>query len=262
MQASPFQTTVSRHANYGHLQLAPRSDAADLPADPALASFQLAQALLAQAIQSGKLEKPYVDVDSRHRGSALNYDLYDIKGASVLIQSRHTTCTKWGNSPKKDYLLLRKMGRGVTVIDMNESKPVIVKLAKASDGLGDVIDALSGKKPIKIRPNLSAPRIGYKIVKVNEAGDYVSVWDDSPWPIGRQRTQAATSNHSGGFYYFRTLDECLTVHAKRGVFGDYHDGDERFVIIECEAAGAEYEHDSGKRCVTRLKPLAAVCSLL
>jgi len=74
-----------------------------------------ARTLLARAIEAGNLDASYVDIDRKHRGSALNYDLYDAKDGIALYQQRHTVCTKFGNSPAKDYFLVRRTGRKVSV---------------------------------------------------------------------------------------------------------------------------------------------------
>jgi len=87
-------------------------------------------------------------VDRKHRGSALNYDIYDYARGVVLIQQRLTTCTKYGNSPKKDYfLLIRSNGR----IFKKEApkKMAIVKLAKKDPEPGEIIKHIIGATTAK-----------------------------------------------------------------------------------------------------------------
>ena len=113
-----------------------------------------ARALLARAISDGHLDASYVDVDHKHRGSALNYELYDAKEGIALYQQRHTVCTKYGNSPTKKYFFVRRTGRKVSVEQLDaKAKAHVVKLAKASRNLGEVIDTLTGKAkhPLKAK---------------------------------------------------------------------------------------------------------------
>lgn len=98
--------------------------------------------LLALAIKTRKVEHPYVDVDRKHRGWALSYDVYDVRGKTAIIQRRLTKCTKYGNSPTKSYLLLEKVGNGVRVTDIDQYKARIVKMAKAQRELGGVVEII------------------------------------------------------------------------------------------------------------------------
>lgn len=139
MQAS---TTPVNRNEYGALKQMP----------PELHS--IAQELLSQAISAKKLTAPYNDMKrhSRHGylGRCLNYDYYDVTESSVLIQQRETERTKYGFSPRKNYFIIRRCGRGVTVIEA--PKPTVVKLAKISTGFGQVIQTITGKakNPLKL----------------------------------------------------------------------------------------------------------------
>lgn len=112
---------------------------------------QQALDLLSTAITSGKLVAPYVGVDKRHKGSALNYDLYDIALGSrgqvvaALFQQRYTVCTKYGNSPSKEYVLIRRQ-RGKTVqIQMLDDtlKRQVMRRARQAKVSGEVIEVVS-----------------------------------------------------------------------------------------------------------------------
>jgi hypothetical protein len=113
--------------------------------------YNKARLIILLAIKNKKLKNEYVDVDRRHRGEALNYSVYDIRSSTVIIQRRFTICTKYGNSPTKDYILLQKCGNGIMVKDINDFKPHIVKLSKSGYKLGKIIDFVKGKEHIKIR---------------------------------------------------------------------------------------------------------------
>lgn len=107
----------------------------------------VARELLAKAIAAKKLKAPYLDMELHRRygylGQCLNYDFYDVSASSVLVQRRETERTKYGSSPRKDYYIIRRCGRGVSVIPA--PKAVVVKLAKASSSLGEVIRTLVEK---------------------------------------------------------------------------------------------------------------------
>ncbi len=101
--------------------------------------------ILTLAIKQGQLEPEYMDIDSKHRGSALNYSVYDFMRGAVLVQKRETTCTKYGNSPKKSYWLLIRQGRKVIVYEAPK-KGAIVRKAKKSSNSGEVVRHILGKK--------------------------------------------------------------------------------------------------------------------
>ena len=81
--------------------------------------------LLHEAISKEYLNEPYVNVDKKHRGSALSYDLYDVSRNEILIQRRYTVCTKYGNSPTKNYFVIRRHGRTIQVLRVtDDAKPL------------------------------------------------------------------------------------------------------------------------------------------
>lgn len=91
--------------------------------------------LIALAIKTKKLDVESADFDRRGRGSALNYDIYDISksGGTAVIQRRVTTVSKYGQSPHKDYYLIQKKGRGIIVTDLDDIKHLVVRKAKKLD---------------------------------------------------------------------------------------------------------------------------------
>lgn len=221
----------------------------------------LAVEIILSAIRTGKLDDEYVDVDRHHRGTALNYDLYDLIGATVVIQRRFTRCTKHGNSPTKDYFLVQTCGKGVIVKDINKYKPSIVKLAKSKLKLGAIVDLVKGKpegkQQCKIKTSMHRKSIGYKAVCKNAEGNLISVWDGSDWSIGKTRTEAATSNHSGGYYFFATLAQCVAMAKDQAIFGEAREHKD-LVFIEVEVAGNIFQYDNGKLCASRMKPLRII----
>lgn len=114
---------------------------------------ETATSLLKLAIAANKLEAPYHDM-TRHKrhgfiGSCLNYDVYDVTKSCVLIQQRQTKRTKYGSTPTKNYFLIRRCGRGVTVLPA--PKATVMKLAKLSSKLGEVIELISKQAKAKRR---------------------------------------------------------------------------------------------------------------
>jgi hypothetical protein len=126
--------------NYGALTVLPE------------AARATASTLLTTAINCKKLQAEYINgKNTRHGwlGTALNYDFYDVKDAAVLVQQRITERTKYGVSPRKEYFIIRRRGKGVTVSEASKAR--VAKLAKVSRTLGDIIDTLEGrsKRPLK-----------------------------------------------------------------------------------------------------------------
>lgn len=216
--------------------------------------------LLKRAIKAGLLGAPYVEVDRKHRGSALNYALYDAKDGIALYQSRYTVCTKYGNSPTKDYFLLRRKGRGVEIEWLGGSeKARVVKLSRVATTLGEVINTLTGaaKRPLKAKV-ARAVRMAYKIVEARD-GTYYSVYEpELEWALGKIRIEASTPDHTGGYYVFADSATALRVLERNKVFDDAWQRGKRLALLKCEVAGKVHEHDNGKLCVSRVKPVQVV----
>lgn len=239
-------------------------------ADRAL--YAAAAALVERAAQAGKLPTAYDNMEwgrsgkarGKRIGDARRHEIYDIgQGAgTVLVCVRSTEGTRYGQkTTDKTYYLVARHGRGLRVTEAN--KAVAAKAAKAAgDQLGIAIAVCQGKRPAPA-PKCMAPRSGYKIVR-REGERFVSVWDDSEWAIGKTRTEAATEDHSGGYYYYATLEEALAQAVERQAFGDarqYHN----LSIVEVVSTGREVAHPTEgavKRCATRIKPVREVCVVL
>lgn len=244
-----MKNTVKRDANFGQLVSATNDT-----------HLKAARRLLELAIKAALLDAPYVDVDRKHRGAALNYDLYDAKDGVALFQRRYTVCTKYGNSPSKDYCLLRRKGRGVELEWLGGSeKARVVKLSRVATTLGEVINTLTGvaKRPLKAKVARQV-RMAYKIVESRD-GTYYSVYEpDLEWALGKTRIEASTPNHTGGYYVFADRATALHVLARNEVFSDAWQRGKRLALLECEVAGKVHEHDNGKLCVSRVKPVQLV----
>jgi len=201
------------------------------------------------------------DRKGRWDGSALHHELYDINPAATkaLLCCREVEGSKYGvKTLSKTYYLIAKCGKGVKVAEAQ--KAVAAKAAKSSGQvIGYAIEVIEGKSRLKVKGQ--EHRHGYKALTLDESGNPVSVWDGSPWPLGKTRTEKATDDHTGGFYYYRSLDEVLSAAHQNNIFGDASEH-QSLVIARVEVSGNEIGPCStGKRCVTRIKPLEIIASV-
>lgn len=254
-------TTLSRDT-YGSLY----QSAATADQDRAL--YLGAMRLVAQAAAGKKIPAAFDSMEwgrsGRERGKkigdARHHEIYDINpdGRIVLVCVRDVSGDRYGQKTTgKMYFLVRAHGNGVRVTEAN--KALAAKAAKANgNSLGAAIEIVCGKSTYKAPAN--KVRTGYKMVERAESGDLVSVWDKSPWPIGKTRTEAATENHRGGFYYYTTIEEAIEAAAANDTFGDAHQH-RRLVVVEVEASGRHFAHDGKvavKLCASRIRPVREV----
>lgn len=179
----------------------------------------------------------------------------------MLVCVRETEGTRYGvKTLSKSYFLIAKRGRGITVSGAN--KAVVAKAAKScGNTIGGAIIIVSGRG--RLPTPMAEKRAGYKLVQKEDDG-LVSVWDGSPWPLGKTRTERATPDHEGGFYYYASLDEALEAAAHNEVFGSAREH-KKLVVIEVEASGNHYKHEGRygtKLCATRIKPIREVAMTL
>ncbi len=252
-------TTTLTRSPYGELVTTSTTTSEDRAAR--LAAYNL----VAQAANSGKIPTSFDGMEwgtsgkerGKRIGEARNHEVYDFTASAVLVCVRSVEGTRYGQkTTDKTYFLVQRCGRGVKVAPA--SKAVAAKAAKASGAeLGMAIAVCQGKRPAPA-PKCLAPRTGFKIVR-REGSEFVSVWDDSTWAIGKTRIEAATPDHDGGFYFYSSLDDAISQAVTRKTFGDargYHD----LSILEVEASGREF--GDVKRCATRVRPLREVCAIL
>jgi hypothetical protein len=129
-----------------------------------LAYLETAKALIADAIKSNKLGAEFVEGNAK-RGTSLNYDVYDVKGSTALIQRRDTSWDKYGAHPIKSYYLIRRVGRGV-VVEIVENKATVNKAAKNSDTLGEAIAKAKVAKSVEAQIVEQFPALDVKKVSV------------------------------------------------------------------------------------------------
>jgi hypothetical protein len=236
------------------------------PSDDQQKTVDAARKLVAMAASRGKLPSAYDDIawdkKGRANGNALRHEIYDISPDTnrVLVCVRESEGSKYGvRTTSKTYFVVAKHGRGVRVLAAN--KAVAAKAAKSAKTLGDAILVALGKMKCPIKRG--AVRIGYKLLKRN-GEHFASVWDGSEWKLGVSRIESATADHTGGYYYYATLDECLQAAACNDVFGDARRHNQ-LAIVEVEASGNHYGHESEaglKLCATKIKPIREIASTL
>lgn len=222
-----------------------------------------AQVLARQAAASKRIPAAFDNMEwerinsrigSKRIGDALHHEIYDVSpdGRKALVCCREVEGTRYGiKTVSKTYYALTKHGRGVRVSEAN--KAIAAKAAKGSGELGQAIEVCEGRAKLAV---VTKPRGGYKLVERNEAGELVSVWDDSPWALGVTRTEAATDDHTGGYYYYKTEVEAICAAWNNEVFGTARNHC-NLVLIEVCVSGKEYRHGA-KRCVSSMTPVRVV----
>lgn len=199
-----------------------------------------------------------------HRiGEARHHEVYDVnpEGTRALVCVRGVEGTKYGvRTVSKEYFVIARHGRGVRVLAAN--KAVAAKAAKvAGAALGKAIEIALGKAKLSVKA--TEIRTGYKLLERTEAG-FVSVWDGSEWEIGKARIEAASDDHTGGFYYYASFEEALLAARANDVFGPARDHG-RLAVVEVEASGRHYCHRAAfgvKLCATKVRPVREVASTL
>lgn len=246
------------HDNYGVLVLSKNTNEEDR------ALLVSAKALIGLAEKGKKIPKRFDDMywgtsgkeRGKYIGDALRYDINDISpnGRAVLMCCRTVEGDRYGQKTiDKEYFLIRVHGKHVRVISAN--KALAGKAAKSAEELGDAISVVTGKT--KYIAPANRVRKGYKFVTRNEAGKLVSVWDGSSWALGKTRTEAATENHRGGFYYYKSIEKALSGAENNETFG-YARSHNNLVLLEVEVSGRQFEHANEKLCATRIKPIREV----
>jgi hypothetical protein len=205
------------------------------------------------------------DHKRRADGEALHHELYDFAAGKVLVCLRRSQGNgKYGvSTTSKQYIILTRSNGKISVIEADKNRAA--KLAKSDLPAGGVIAALTGAKPAKIKTAArTKTQTGYKLLTRNEAGELVSVWDGSAWPLKQTRCERATKDHNGGFYYYASLQECLDAAWNNDTFGDCRDH-KNLIVAQVKADGLHYEHRAAygtKLCATRITPLKVVAMTL
>lgn len=230
--------------------------------------FIAARKMVRVAEEKGKIPASFDDMSwgtsGRERGHRIGFarfsEIYDFTASAVLVCSREVEGTKYGQkTTSKTYFLIRRHGAGLRVTEA--SKALAAKAAKASGStLGEAIAVVLGKKSYTAPAN-AEKRLGYKVVAQSGEG-LESVFDGSSWEIGKTRTERATPDHEGGYYYYADIETAVENTAKNVTFKEAWRAGKRLVVVEVEASGRHFRHDSGKLCASRVKPLREVAALI
>jgi len=66
-----------------------------------------------------------------------------------------------------------------------------------------------GKLKSEYKRGASKAKTAYKIVKVDANGNFLSLYDDSPWEIDAERCEKARDDHRGGFYAYSNREDLM-----------------------------------------------------
>lgn len=213
------------------------------------------QIIVHNAINLGIIPPEYCTIDRKHRGSARSYAIYDRAKNEILVQRRDTTCTRYGNSPRKSYLALTvNLDGTISYENFDKYKAKIVKLAKSVQELGDVLAVLRNEKQIKIRTKINQVHIVYKAVALVD-NKYLSIYDGkTEYIIGKEMTQAARANHCGGFYTYPTIEDAKNCN----VPNNSALLNEKRVVLKLSATGQSVYYGNGKTAYTKVIPIECV----
>jgi len=222
--------------------------------------------LIKLAVNRKKIPAAYDSItwDKKRRadGYATHHGIYDISADArhLLLCVRETEGTRYGvKTTAKNYYIISTHGQGVRVVEAPKAKAA--KAAKQAINPGDAIAVCQGKKKLQATPGATCAEVCYKIV-AQQADTFISVYDDSPWPIGKARRQRATADHSGGFYVFTTISDALTAWEERIAFADEWLHHDHYALLACECTGRYYLHDNKKMCITNVKPIEVIAGLI
>jgi hypothetical protein len=213
--------------------------------------------LLDAAVKADRLPEPYI-WSGKNEFECLNLDVYDVllsrkRVIGIVVQAR----TFWKHVRKgytrsgKDYYLLTRVGRKITVTDID--KATCAKRAKNTTALGQLVNHYLGAATVACKTPDTPVMTAYKVLAKTAEGRLVSAFDGSEYKVGKWRSEAARPDHEGGFYYY--LDKPLAVSATKrgGTFAASVAAGKSLVLCEVEIAGREIEYSSGKWAASRLR---------
>lgn len=217
-----------------------------------------ADQIIARAQRAKLLPSEYADFDSHGRGDCLNIDLYGYVPGLVLVQVRRTTVSKWGTSPRKQYIVTD----GVRAVEVSKNK--IRRAAEQVSDLDAPMRAIKSELPAEWQAKIGEPlklqnhvarTTAYKIV-VRDGNKLVSAYDGvTEYKLGKQLKQKARPDHEGGFYAYADVQQ-LREHPEKILNEDWIRG-KTLVILECECAGTPV-HYGQKQAYSMITPRAIV----
>lgn len=188
-------------------------------------------------------------------GSALHHELYDMAKNAAIVSIRRTEGTRYGvKTLSKTYMLIERKNRKITAVEITIP---VAKYAKMKIlHFGNIIAVAQGKKKITLLNATHQVHHGYKAVRRSDDGSLVSVWDASPWEIGKTRIEAARDDHSGGLYYYQDINAMLEAAKSNAIFAESMQHS-RLVILEVEASGVHIQYGK-KLAATRITPIKEI----
>lgn len=255
------RVTIERDS-YGAICLLSNQAAASRPRTE-VDGWDSAWALIGEAAKKKIIIDDYDTIEfdrkGRANGSALHHELYDMSKNAAIVCIRRTEGSRYGVATKsKTYMLIERKNRKITAVEI---KVPVAKYAKMDIvHFGDIIKVARGEKTIKLIVDQAPPRFGYKAVKVDNNGHYVSVWDGSPWEIGKTRIEKARADHNGGLYYYTDIQSLIAAAQTNSIFAE-HMQHNRLAILEVEASGNHIQYGA-KLAATRIKPLRQIGSII
>lgn len=195
------------------------------------------------------------DKKGRAEGDALHHELYDFGKNVAIICIRRTEGSRYGvRTLSKTYMLIERKNRKITA---TEIKIPVAKYAKMDIiHFGDIIAVAQGKKKITLMNATHEIHRGYKAVRRAEDGTLISVWDGSPWEIGKTRIEAARDEHNSGLYYYQDINAMLEAVKSNSIFGADKPHN-HLVILEVEASGVHIQYGA-KLAATRITPIKEI----
>jgi len=117
------------------------------------------------------------------------------------------------------------------------------------------------KSPGKLRKDYIRPErttfTAYKILRVAEGG-LTSLYDNTPWALGKRNAQAAKEEHNGGFYVHPDQDKLMNLWGRGALVSADLVTPGTYALMECECSGRAIRYSSGKIAVTYCKPVGMI----
>lgn len=138
------------------------------------------------------------------------------------------------------------------------TKKHIQNLVEKHWGDQDYLRGLGAEEEIRIpeRPKPQrkcADGIAYKKVAIGDDGRLRSVFNGSPWVLGKERRETAKSNHQGGLYVYANKSEALQAPFPKDSWGEHNPK----AVVKCLVMGS-YRVYGNKLAFSSVTPINVV----